>query len=115
MLAAVNREIADRATAGKKITPAELAHKTGIPDKTLRRRLYAETSMDPDTFEAVCIALEVTVEDMWARARHIQATEEWDATTAELLEGIPASALRETGRTDPRSSAKRPVNRRKSS
>lgn len=69
-------------TAGRlKVTPAELARRVSFPDKNVRRRLDGEQPMDAYYFEAICDALNVDVDEAFARARRIQDTEPYDPDT----------------------------------
>lgn len=72
MLVAINRTLGDLKSQGQPISPAELQRRTGIPDKTLRRKLVGQTEMDPDSFELICDAIGMDVDAMWARARAVQ-------------------------------------------
>jgi transcriptional regulator with XRE-family HTH domain len=72
MRAAVNRVLADRATDGNRTTAKELAQMSGLPYRSLSRRLDGKVDMDPDSFERIAVALGVDVDALWRLARQIQ-------------------------------------------
>jgi transcriptional regulator with XRE-family HTH domain len=82
MRAAVNRVLADRTTDGNRLTAKELAQMSGLPYRSLSRRLDGKVAMDPDTFEKLAPALGVDVDALWRLARQIQKAQPDPETVA---------------------------------
>jgi len=72
MLLAVGRTLSDQRARGARITDTALAAALGTSKNTVGRRLRGEIAITPDEFELFAVALGVTVDDLWNRARKIQ-------------------------------------------
>ena len=75
MRKAVLRVLTETRIDGKRMSTSELARRTELKDSSVRRRIDGKIAMDPDTFEAIAVALGSDVDTMWALARRIQETE----------------------------------------
>lgn len=75
MRKAVVRVMEETRVDGRRMTSAELARRTALPDSSVRRRIDGAVLMDPDYFEAICEALEVPIQDVWDEALRIRDTE----------------------------------------
>ena len=75
MRKAVLRVLTETHIDGKRMSTSELARRTELKDSSVRRRIDGKIAMDPDTFEAIAVALGSDVDTMWSLARTIQDTE----------------------------------------
>ena len=95
MRKAINRTMTEQRVGTRRMTVAHLARVTGLPDKNIRRRMDGEVDFDATYFEAICEAMGVDIDAMWALARRIQKTEGAADDLAAMVADPEVDAMRE--------------------